>query len=442
MFQFRLPNFSAWSLPTGTAIKLPKATVHDIEERPEKRARTLKHLLKANHINHSVIYNDLRFHNHTPHILGSADQLSHIYDAESRHLEPWRDSPGEIAKHDWRDNLGKREYQRAYIDFFEDQLVQHGYDWQSLLNEFLLQGKEPLINNLISGLGHPLIHLGYAQELSSRTVAIESLALAACFYNDWHIYLDDPKYTKTSPNQTDSLFTILDRVARDPKFDNLFDHQGSDNISTLLADPSASAAALEHWNSWALQNPTDQFAESQKLAVALLVAAQPRNNNNTTAPSQTKRHDFFAVHLLTTSHAVRILLPTLPSRHHVPLLRQWWLLTLLVYIAQLRPHLNIDTIKLVELEGRSWPFVTELGLTGKYRTDAHFVKALRSMREAGGTWDKGGRNGFYLKAAVKFGEEFGGWGGFGAEAEDEGGLDEGGQGRRRYSGEGDTGGME
>ncbi len=72
MFQFRLPNFSAWSLPTGTAIKLPKATVHDIEERPEKRARTLKHLLKANHINFSVIYNDLRFHNHTPHILGSA----------------------------------------------------------------------------------------------------------------------------------------------------------------------------------------------------------------------------------------------------------------------------------------------------------------------------------------------------------------------------------
>ncbi|KAK1089568.1 hypothetical protein LTR48_000432 [Friedmanniomyces endolithicus] len=344
MFQFRLPNFSAWSLPTGTAIKLPKATVHDIEERPEKRARTLKHLLKANHINHSVIYNDLRFHNHTPHILGSADQLSHIYDAESRHLEPWRDSPGEIAKHDWRDNLGKRKYQRAYIDFFEDQLVQHGYDWQSLLND--------------------------------------------------------------------------------------------DNISILLADPSASAAALEHWNSWDLKSPTDQFAESQKLAVALLVAAQPRNNTN--PPSQTKRHDFFAVHLLTTSHAVRILLPTLPSRHHVPLLRQWWLLTLLVYIAQLRPHLNIDTIKLVELEERSWPFVTELALKGRFRTDAHFVKALRSMREAGGTWDKGDRNGFYLKAAVKFGEEFAGWGGFGAEEEAD---EEGGEGRR-YSGEGDTGDRE
>ncbi|KAK3113019.1 hypothetical protein LTR53_010108 [Teratosphaeriaceae sp. CCFEE 6253] len=434
MFQIRLPNFSGWSLPTGGGVKLPKAKVHDIEERPEKRARTLKHLLKANHINHSVIYNELRFHNHTPHILGSAyilgadsDQLSHIYDAEGRHLEPWRDSPGEIAKHDWRDNLGNREYQRAYVDFFEDQLVQHGYDWQALLQEFLLQGKEPLINNLISGLAHPLIHLGYAQELSSRTIAIEALALAACFYNGWHVYLDDPKYTKPALNPTDSLFTILDRVSRDSKFDNLFDHQGSDNIPTLLANETAAAAALEYWNSWDLKRPTEQFAESQKLAVALLVAAR--------RPAQDaadKHYDFFAVHLLTSSHAVRVLLPLLPSRHHVPLIRQWFLFALLVYIAQLRPHINIDTIKLIELEGRGWPFVSEVALKGRYRTDAHFVKALRSMHEAGKTW--GDANQFYLKAAVKFAEEFEGWGGFGpadsALATEEGGG-------RRYSGQGE-----
>jgi hypothetical protein len=436
MIQFRLPQLS-WGL-TGTAIKLPKADVHDIEERAEKRARTLKHLLKANHINHSVIYNQLRFHNHTPHVLGSAyilgadsDELNHIYEAESRHLEPWRDSPGEIARHDWRDFLGKREYQRAYVDFFEDQLVQHGYDWQALLDEFLLQGKEPLINNLVAGLGHPLIHLGYAHELSSRTVAIESLALAACFYNEWHVYLDDPKYTKPAPNPADSLFTILDRVHHDPTFNNLFDHQGSDNISTLLANEGAAAQALEHWNAWDLKNPKDQFAESQKLAVALLVAAQTPKDDKSD-----KRYDFFAVHLLTTSHAVRVLLPLLPSKFHIPLVRQWWLFTLLVYIAQLRPRLNIDTIKLVELEGRDWKWVTEKAVKGKYRTDAHFVKALRSMHEASKTW--GDPNSFYLKAAVKFGEEFDGWGGFGprdAEIEIE---ETGGRRReRRYSGLGD-----
>ncbi|KAK3675580.1 hypothetical protein LTR78_004664 [Recurvomyces mirabilis] len=438
MFQFRLPQFN-WSLPTGGGIKLPKAEVHDVEERPEKRARTLKHLLKANHINHSVIYNNLRFHNHLPHILGSAyilgadsDQINHIYEAESRHLEPWHDSPGEISEHDWRDYLGKREYQRAFVDFFEDQLVKHGYDWQELLHEFLLQGKEPLINNLIAGLGHPLIHMGYAQEIGSRTVAIESLALAACFYNEWHVYLDDPRYTKPASNPTDSLFTIVDRISRDNKFDGLFDHQGSDNISTLLANPEASAAALEYWNTWELKRPKEQFAESQKLAVALLVAAQTPKDDRTDHP-----YDFFAVHLLTSSHAVRVLLPLLPARFHLQFIRQWWLFTLLVYIAQLRPHINIDTIKLVELEGRDWKWVTKKALKGRYRTDAHFVKALRSMHEASKTW--GDPNQFYLKAAVKFADEFGGWGGFGPRAEalevEEG--DGEGRGERRYSGQGD-----
>lgn len=42
-------------------------------------------------------------------------------------------------------------YQRAFIDFFEDQLVSRKYDLKDLLDDFLLDGKEPLINSLVSG---------------------------------------------------------------------------------------------------------------------------------------------------------------------------------------------------------------------------------------------------------------------------------------------------
>jgi hypothetical protein len=42
-------------------------------------------------------------------------------------------------------------YQRAFIDFFEDQLVSNQYVLQEILDEYLLGGKEPLINGLISG---------------------------------------------------------------------------------------------------------------------------------------------------------------------------------------------------------------------------------------------------------------------------------------------------
>ena len=102
----------------------------------------------------------------------------------------------------------------------------------------------------------------------------------------------------------------------------------------------------------------------------------------------------------------------------------------------MRPKINIDTIKLVELEGRDWKWVTEKALKGKYRTDAHFVKALRSMHEASKTW--GDPNQFYLKAALKFADEFDGWGGFGPrdealEVEEAGGRD-----MRRYSGQGEA----
>ena len=48
MITFKSPTmFSFFSnMGGGGSIKLPKASVHAIEERPEKRARTLKHLLK------------------------------------------------------------------------------------------------------------------------------------------------------------------------------------------------------------------------------------------------------------------------------------------------------------------------------------------------------------------------------------------------------------
>lgn len=73
MFQlptFKIPFFS--SRQEGHSdkpfISLPSVQIHDVETAAEKRPRTLKHLLKANHVNHAIIYHNLRFHNHTPHV--------------------------------------------------------------------------------------------------------------------------------------------------------------------------------------------------------------------------------------------------------------------------------------------------------------------------------------------------------------------------------------
>jgi hypothetical protein len=154
------------SFRASQTIDIPSVEIHDVETAPEKRPRTLKHLLKANHINFSIFYSRLRFHNHMPHILSSAyllganaEQLQHIYDEEAKELEPWQDSPAEISDSDWRDFLGDKTYQRAYIDFFEDELaLNYNYDWKRVAEEYLFSGKQPLINCMISGRKCFLIH--------------------------------------------------------------------------------------------------------------------------------------------------------------------------------------------------------------------------------------------------------------------------------------------
>lgn len=249
-------------------------------------------------------------------------------------------------------------------------------------------------------VGHPLIHLGYAFEIGSREVAMEALGLAATCYNDLHNYLDDPVPSQIEASyHTPSLFEAIDRVRNDKQLDGLFATPGDHNIDKLFEQREA--VLLNHWNAWKITNPLQQFRESQELAAALLVA---------THQDSAEKYDFFLVHVLTTSHAVRVLLPSIPAKFQIPLVRQWWLVTLAIFIAQLRPEIRLGEVRDYDLKGRDWSWAAKQSVKGEHSTDAHYVKAIRSLRECASTW--GDRDEFFLKAAVKFADEFCGWGGF------------------------------
>jgi hypothetical protein len=269
---------------------------------------------------------------------------------------------------------------------------------------FILAGPEPLINNLICGLGHPLIHLGYAYEIESKEVAMEALGLAATNYNYLHKYLDNPeKYPSPTPSTiSPSPLELFQKMHSDSRFDGLFTEPGSGNLTKLFENHEP--LILEYWHAWSITDPTTQFRDSQYAAVALLVGSNPD-------PEKSK-FDFFLIHLLTTSHAIRILLPFLPAKYHVQVVKEWWLITAAIYISQLRPYIDLKVIEDYDLKGKGWKEAGKVAVEGKYRTDAHYVKAIRSMKEAAGTW--GDEGGFYEKAAVRFTEGFTGWGGFGA----------------------------
>lgn len=236
--------------------------------------------------------------------------------------------------------------------------------------------------------------------MSSREVAMEALGLTAVCYNDIHKFLDDPVRSQIEASyHTSSLFEIINRIRADKQLDGLFATPGDDNLDTLFR--TREAVLLNHWNAWIIDNPVEQFRESQELAAALLVATHVDSG---------EKYDFFLVHTLTTSHAVRVLLPMIPAQFQIPLVRQWLLLTLAVYIAQLRPEINLDRIRDFDVKGRDWKWATNQSITAESSTDAHYVKAIRALRESASTW--GDPEKFFLKAAVKFADEFSGWSGF------------------------------
>lgn len=165
---------------------------------------------------------------------------------------------------------------------------------------------------------------------------------------------------------------LLQNVRDEKRFDGLYPHRSGD-ISKVLEQREE--AFLEYWNAWdTASSPTAAFRDAQEVAVRLVVA--------TDSPEDTK-FDFFLVHVLTSSHAVRILLPLVPAKFHVSLLRQWWLFTLAVYIAQTRPafHEFEPVIQLRDRRGRKeWKYVVAKALNGEHAKDAHYVKGVLQLK--------------------------------------------------------------
>jgi hypothetical protein len=189
---------------------------------------------------------------------------------------------------------------------------------------------------------------------------MEALGMAAVCYNELHKYLDNPSYTRESTYTTTSPLEILHNIANDKRLDGLFEGPDVGKISWLLENHEN--LILEHWNAWAITDPTQQFRDSQEAAAALLVR---------TVEPGTHAYDFFTCHILTSSHAVRILIPLIPKKFHVNLVRQWWLLTILVYITQMRPKINED---ISPPPTKQWNYVEDKAINGPWALDAHYVK--------------------------------------------------------------------
>jgi hypothetical protein len=254
-------------------------------------------------------------------------------------------------------------------------------------------------------VAHPFIHLAYAYEFDSAEVASEALSMTCTEYDMMHKYID-----KTPPDnstyKTASFEDILQRVRLDKRFDGIDDLPGF--MNTFIIHATREEAFLEHWNAL---NPSEggvdeRFEELFDISVRLAIATGNKDIG----------FDFFLIHILTVAHGIRVLLPAcFPRQRWDDVFRQFWLWALLIYIAQLRRPLLDGSTESINLDGRDWKWVEKRALTSEWSGDAHYVKVIRALKVGSELF--GDKNGWYLKASVKFIEDFTGWVGFGRGVE-------------------------
>ncbi|CAF2399801.1 unnamed protein product [Rotaria sp. Silwood2] len=357
----------------------------------------LNKLLSHSFENYNILFNELKFHNHNPHHLGSLyllgatdDKLEKAYEVMCERLVPYETSPNEINLSNWRKYLGNKDFCKSYRDFFHEQLTTSGNDWQKKLKEFLLDNQEhPLINGVIGGLAHALIHIGYAFELDSQIVGTEALAMSAVSYNYLHEVVDTLK-PPTSPSKS------AIEIFKDIRLDNrlpIYDTPNADRLEEIVKNYTD--LILSHYNQWKMnkENIEKTIEELFDLAVYAYGATHKPNDIE---------FDFFLLHLVTAMHAIRIIYPHINNQQiseHV--LLAFFYFAIVIYICQLRPEINEHLINdyKIDNEKNNWNYVIERILNTELINGAHAVKVLRALKDAEKVY--GHKDGFYLKTAVK-----------------------------------------
>ena len=360
-------------------------------------SRAILDKLLADAYAHYQVLDNRGFHTHIAHHLASLyflgatdDRLEQLYNVICEHAVPYEPSPHVITRTNWRQSLGDEQFCKAYRDFFDHELTDSGDDWRQKLFELLLDNKpNPMINSMVSGVAHPLIHIGYALELDSRIVASEALTLSAVCYNYHHEFIDKLEPPKSGSKSILEIFQDLRSDDRLP----LFDAPGVGNL-----EPSVNKSidlVLSHFDQWQINsnNLGKTIEDLFDFSVYLYGATHKPDHID---------FDFFLLHVLTSMHAIRMIYPHLNDpRLTEHILCQFFYIASMLYISQLRPEINKKLIHAYPIDDakKNWNYVIEQSVNTKLAEDSHLVKVVRALRDAEAAY--GAKDGIYLKTAIK-----------------------------------------
>jgi hypothetical protein len=252
-------------------------------------------------------------------------------------------------------------------------------------------------NRLI--VGHPLIHLAYAFEYQHPGVGTECLSLCCTEHDTFSGFLQTTP-PDTSTYKTTSFLEVMQHVRDDKRFDGLLEQPGAANWGPLSQEHQG--FILEHWNAWERTGTLLQQLE-QICDVSALLALS--------SGSKEHSYDFFLIHIMTVAHAFRVMWNEFSEEVRESLINEYALWTITLYAGQLRRPFGIEHIECIDLKGRDWAWAIRTALEHRGRLDSHFFKVVSAPKVFAETF--GEKDGFYLKALVKFLEEYKGWKGFG-----------------------------
>ena len=228
---------------------------------------------------HHVFYPPLGNADHGPmaylalHGLGASQAAIERFAARYREkLAPLPPAGAPLSADSWHEALGNADDYPALLAFFDREIARRG--WRSVVAEYLPR----LVSGVVRGAFHPLIRLGYGIEFELPSEIAAGLAFFACTGDDPRLLeacarepmaLEPSDYLKSWQARRDASFAV-------GRFDERYDRV----MQRVQLRPPASA-------------PDAGFTAISRSCLEVFHAT----------------HEFFALHLVTGSHAFRVCSP-------------------------------------------------------------------------------------------------------------------------------------
>ncbi|ORX92632.1 hypothetical protein K493DRAFT_316472 [Basidiobolus meristosporus CBS 931.73] len=316
----------------------------------------------ANHVTHNLF---------SLYALGATSEclISH-FNQTAQNLERFPPSKINITEENWRFFLGQKKYYTDYVKFFDGRVHAFG------LVETVRKYGSVLIPGLLGNSLHPLVHLGFGVEFEHPSVTSEGLAYAAMTYLSYGEIVDEA----SAPSMGNlACQQILEMIRTDKRFDGPFEGQFQAKVKILVRSKADLLRSyVDAWITYAAGIDTERKTREVVKAATQIYASECHKG----------RSNIFLGHILTSSYAVKSLLPHLSSVDRTRLLRLYWLAVIAHYIILGRPHVLNSAAEMAGVEpSRSWPAIIHEVLSNLDEKVPNMVRTLMWAEEVDGFQD-------------------------------------------------------